>query len=87
MEVSLHTDVKHLLPLFPYPDKMKTVKYSAARDILEEMEEKADKSKPVAHNMGDMVYVDSGRGWWFLFRQGTRYEDGKFILKTDESTL
>ena len=55
----------------------------AMEETLEEMEEEANKSKPVIHNIGDMVYVDDGRGRWFLFRPGTRYEDGKFIMKTD----
>merc|ERR1711954_616812 len=51
------------------------------------MEKEANQSKPVVHNIGDKVYVDDGRGWWFLFRPGTRYEDGRFVIKTDESSL
>merc|ERR1712081_25448 len=59
----------------------------AMEEMSEEMEEQADKPRSAAHNIGDMVYVDNGRGWWFHFRPGTRYQDGKFILKTNESTI
>merc|ERR1711954_634915 len=56
-------------------------------ETLDEVEEQAEKSKPTVHNISDRVYVDDGRGWWFLFRPGTRYEDGRFVIKTDESSL
>ena len=56
-------------------------------ETLDEVEEQAEKSKPTVHNIGDRVYVDDGRGWWFLFRPGTRYEDGRFVIKTDKSSL
>ena len=59
----------------------------AMEETLEEMEEEAKNSNPAVHNIGDLVYVDDGRGWWFLFRPGTRYEDGKFVIKTDPSIL
>ena len=59
----------------------------AMEETLEEVEEEADASDSVVHNIGDKVYVDDGRGWWFVFCPGTRYEDGKFIIKNDESTV
>merc|ERR1711954_433553 len=59
----------------------------AMEETLEEMEEEAKNSKPAVHNIGDLVYVDGRRGWWFLFRPRTRYEDGKFVIKTDPSIL
>ena len=59
----------------------------AMEETLEEMEEEANKSKPAVHNIGNMVYVDDGRGWWSLFRPGTRYEDVRFVIKTDPSIL
>ena len=56
-------------------------------EIMEKGEDEADTPESAVHNIGDKVYVDDGRGWWFVFCPGTRYKDGKFMLKTDVSTL
>ena len=61
--------------------------FVSMEETLEGVEEEADSSDSVVHNKRDKLYVDDGRGWWFMFRPGTRYDDGKFIIKTDESTL
>ena len=59
----------------------------AMEETLDEVEEDADREESPVHNIGDKVYVDDIRGWWFVFRPGTRYEDGKFIIKSDPITL
>ena len=56
-------------------------------ETLEETEEDANNSKPAVHNIGDRVYVDDGRGCWFLFRPGTRYANRRYILNTNQSSL
>ena len=56
-------------------------------ETLEEVEDEADAPGSAVHNIRDKVYIDNRRGRWFLFGPGTRYKNGKFILKTDESAL
>merc|ERR1711954_597616 len=59
----------------------------ALEETLEDVEEDADRDGSPVQNIGDKVYVDDIRGWWFVFRPGTRYEDGKFIIWSDPETL
>ena len=58
----------------------------AMEETLEDVEEDAYRDGSPVHNIGDKVYVDDIHGWWFVFRPGTRYEDGKFVLKSDSDT-
>ena len=59
----------------------------AMEETLDKVEEDADRDESPVHNIGDKVYVDDIRGWWFVFRPGTRYEDGKFSIRSDPETL
>ena len=59
----------------------------AMEETLDEVEEDADKDWSRVHNIGDIVYVDDIRGWWFIFRQGTRYKNGKSIVRSDPEAL
>ena len=56
-------------------------------ETLEDVEEDADRDGSPVHNIRDKVYVDDIHGWWFVFRPGTRYENGKFIIRSDPETL
>ena len=59
----------------------------AMEETLDDVEEDADRDGRPVHNIGDTVYVDDICGWWFVFRPGTRYENGKFNLRSDPETL
>ena len=60
-------------------------------EILEEVENDGDKkesdSSAKTPQIGEKVYVDDVRTLWFIFRPGTRYENGEFIIKKDPETL
>ena len=59
----------------------------AMEETLDDVEEDADKDGSPVTNIGDKVYMDDIHGWWFVFRPGTRYENGKFVLKSDPDKL